>query len=401
MKNPTKYKGNELKYLEKVLNSENWSGLSGSWNNKLEQEFAKKIGVKYAVAMNSGTSTLHSALVVCGVKPGDEVLTPALTVMMDTTAILHANAIPVYVDVDKETFNIDPSKIEKAITKKTKAIIVVALYGLMPDMDSIMKIARKHKLKVIEDNAQCFLTKNYKLKGDFASYSFENTKHLSCGEGGMLVTNNEKYAELARKIGGHGFKNLRASEGRVRLREDIFQNPNYKRHDVLGWNYRLSEFSAAIVLAQLEKSKELVRLRKVSAELFLDVINDCDYLVPQKVPSGYINTYYTLGVVFEGEKYGISWEKFRKQYIKEDGDGFYGCWSVSYLEPVISTGKFKEHNPHIYKDVKYKKGLCKVTESIQPKLMQFKTNYRSLDLADKKVEALRKTIKYFEGKKKL
>ena len=118
MKNSIKYKGNELKYLEKVLNSKNWSATSGSWNNKLEKEFAKKFGVKYAISMNSGTSSLHSALVACGVKPGDEVLTPALTVMMDTTAILHANAIPVYVDVDKETFNINPLDIEKKIKLK-------------------------------------------------------------------------------------------------------------------------------------------------------------------------------------------------------------------------------------------------------------------------------------------
>jgi len=401
LENPTKYKGNELKYLEKVLNSKQWSGTSGNWNNKLETEFAKVVGTKYAIAMNSGTSTLHSALVACGVKPGDEVLTPALTVFMDTSAILHANAIPVYVDVNKETFNINPLDIEKKITNKTKVIIVVALYGLLPDMDSIMKIAKKHNLVVIEDNAQYFPSNGYVLRGDFASYSFENTKHLSCGEGGMLVTNNKKYAELARKVAGHGFKNLQAEEGRVRLREDVFQNPHYKRHDTLGWNYRLSEFSVAIVLAQLEKAKELVRLRKVSAELFLDVIKDCDYLIPQKVPLGYVNSYYTLGIIYEGEKkIGVSWEDFRKQYIKFGGDGVYGCWSIPYLEPVISERTFDKHNKIIYKGIRYKKGLCPVAEFIQPKIMQFKTNYRSLELADEKAEALRKTIKYFENKKR-
>ena len=314
MHNPTKYKGNELKYIEQVLNSESWAATSGSWNNTLEREFAKKLGTKYAIAMNSGTSTLHSALIACGVKPGDEVITPALTVFRDTSAILHANAIPIYADVDKETFNIDIKDIEKKITKKTKAIIAVSLYDLPLDIDPIVKQAKKHNLKVIEDNAQTFFSKGFKLRSDFASYSFENTKHLSCGEGGILITNNKKYAEVARKVAGHGFKNLKAEEGRVRLREDVFQNPHYKRHDTLGWNYRLSEFGAAIVLAQLEKAKELVKLRQVSAELFLDVIKDCDYLIPQKVHEGCIHSYYTLGVIYEGEKkVGVSWEKFRKQ----------------------------------------------------------------------------------------
>ena len=92
--------------------------------------------------------------------------------------------------------------------------------------------------------------------GDVASFSFENTKHISCGEGGMIVTDNEAYAEMIRKIGGHGFKNLKADEGRIRLNQDVFQNPHYKRHDVLGWNYRLSEFNAAIALAQLERVEE-------------------------------------------------------------------------------------------------------------------------------------------------
>ena len=113
--NPSKYLGNEIKYLKKVLAAESWSATGGSWANKLESDFAKLHGVKYAIAMNSGTSTLHAALLAVGVSPGDEVITPALTVIMDTTAIIHANAIPVYVDIEPRTFNIDPDLIESAI----------------------------------------------------------------------------------------------------------------------------------------------------------------------------------------------------------------------------------------------------------------------------------------------
>ena len=403
LQNPTKYLGNELKYIKKVLNSENWSATGGSWNRELEKAFAKKFGMRYAVTFNSGTSTLHAALKAAGIGPGDEVITPALTVIMNTTATIHANAIPIYADINPRTFTIDPKDIEKKITKKTKAIIPVSLYGLPPDMDSIMYIAKKYNLVVIEDNAQCVLNKYHgKLMGTIghmSSFSFENTKHISCGEGGIIITNNEGYAEKARKLGGHGFKNLKADEGRIRLNKDIFQDPNYKRHDEIGWNYRLPEFNAAIALAQLERIDELVQIRKKSADLFIDVMSNCDYLIPQYVPPGYTNSYYTLGVIYEGDKSnGLSWQEFRKEYIQNGGDGIYGAWSVPYLEPVIEKRKFVELCPWVYKNVSYKKGLCPAAEKIQPKLMQFKTNYRDYKLAQVKADVLYKLIKKYNKK---
>ena len=157
-KNPSKYLGNELKYIKKVLNSENWSATTGNWNQALEGAFAQKIGTKYAVSMNSGTSTLHAALEAVGVGPGDEVISPALTVIMDSTATIHANAVPVYADINAATFTIDPKDVVSKITDKTKAIIPVSLYGLPPDYDPIIQIAKKYDLAVIEDNAQCFLS---------------------------------------------------------------------------------------------------------------------------------------------------------------------------------------------------------------------------------------------------
>jgi perosamine synthetase len=398
--NPSKYLGNELKYLKKVLEGESWSATGGSWTNALEREFAKKFGVAYAVAFNSGTSTLHAALEAAGVGPGDEVISPALTVIMNTTATIHANAVPVYADIQKESFNIDPVDVEKKVTAKTKAIIPVSLYGLPPDMDEIIRIAEKYNLIVIEDNAQCVLSK-YKGRmvgtiGHMASYSFENTKHISCGEGGMIITNNESFAEKVRKIGGHGFKNLRASEGRVRLNQDIFQDPHYKRHDILGWNYRLSEFNAAVALAQLERVEDLVDLRIKNAELFIDAMSNCKYLIPQKTPEGFVNSYYTLGVLYKGEEeIGVSWQDFRKAYIEEGGDGIYGAWSVPYLEPMVAERRFVSRCPSVYQNIRYKKGLCPVAESIQPKLMQFKTNYRDIEIVKQKVKCLEKVIKKF------
>lgn len=398
--NPSKYLGRELDYLRKVLEGESWSATGGNWTNNLERQFAAKYGVRYAIAFNSGTSTLHAALEAAGVGPGDEVISPALTVIMDTTATLHANAVPVYADVRPDTFCMDPEDVVRKITPRTKAIIPVALYGLAPDMDPIMKLAAKRGLAVIEDNAQAAWS-FYKGRllgtfGDFASFSFETTKHLSCGEGGMLVTDDEKLAELARKIGGHGFRNLRAQEGRIKLDQDVFQNPHYKRHDVLGWNYRLSEFNSAVALAQLERLDELVAMRVRCAGIFMEVMSACDYLIPQKTPAGRTNSYYTLGVVYEGrESVGAAWEDFRKAFIEEGGEGIYGAWSVPYLEPMVAERRFAARCPWVYEGVAYERGLCPVAERVQPKLMQFKTNYRSEAVAKQKAAALARTIKRF------
>lgn len=400
--NPSKYLGNELEYLKKVLEGESWSATGGSWTIGLEKAFAEKIGTKYGVAFNSGTSTLHAAIEAAGVQPGDEVISPAITVIMDSTATFHANAVPVYCDVLEDTFTMDPADLERKITPKTKAIIPVSIYGLSCDMDPIMEIAKKHNLVVIEDNAQAVLSK-YKGKtlgtiGHMSSFSFENTKHISCGEGGMILTNDEKYAEAVRKIGGHGFKNLRAEEGRIRLNADVFQSPDYKRHDVLGWNYRLAEFNAAVAFAQLERVEELVDLRIKSANIFMDVMSECDYLIPQFTPEGYENTYYTLGVVYRGdESIGVSWQDFRRAYVEAGGDGIYGAWSVPYLEPMIANRQFASRYPEIYKNISYEKGLCPVAERVQSRLMQFKTNYRDIELAQTKAEILRKVIKKFAG----
>ncbi len=401
IENPSKYLGNELEYLQKVLEGESWSATGGSWTIGLEQAFSKRIGTTYGVAFNSGTSTLHAALEAVGVGAGDEVISPALTVIMDSTATFHANAVPVYCDIDERTFNMDPDKLEKLITPKTKAIIAVALYGLSPDYDKILEIANRHQIPVIEDNAQAVLS-FYKGKllgtiGDIASFSFENTKHISCGEGGMILTDNEAYAEKCRKLGGHGFKNLRAEDGRVRLNQTVFQNPEYKRHDVLGWNYRMPEFTAAVAYAQLERVDELVRMRQDSAKIFLDVIADCDFLIPQETPEDCINSYYSLGVRYLGEeKIGVSWQDFRKEYVDMGGDGYYGAWSVPYLEPVISQGMFAKRLPEVYKNVSYEEGICPVAEKVQKQIMQMKTNYRDLELAKQKADILYQMIRKYQ-----
>lgn len=399
---PSKYGGKELEYVKEVLDSDMKSATGGNWNKKIETLFAQRFGAEYAIAHNSGTSALHSCLSAAGVGPGDEVISPAITVIMNTLATLYQNATPVYADVDPETFNIDPKDVERKITPKTKAIFTVSVYGLPPDMDPIMKLAKKHNITVIEDDAECFLSK-YKGRlagtiGHMSMFSFENSKHISVGEGGIVITDDEQLAKRVRKCGGIGYRTLEAEEGRVKLNEEVFQDPGFKRHDYLGWNYRMPEVCAAIAVAQLEQLEEKVRKRREIAKYFDEAIGDCSWIIPQKVPEGYTHSYWTYAIKYEGEKeIGVSWKDFYKAYKENDGDGFYAAWSIPYLEPLMSEGHYYGEGSHYTGPrVEYKEGLCPVAESIQPKIMQFKTNYRDLDLAKRKAEALRKTIEKFK-----
>ncbi len=214
----------------------------------------------------------------------------------------------------------------------------------------------------------------------------------------MVLTNNADWAKMARKVGGHGYRTLEADEGRVRFKNsDLIQNPHYKRFDTLGWNYRMPELTAAVAYAQLERVDELVEMRRKSADIFKAVIEGCDFLTLQKNLPDTENSYYTLGVKYNGaEKVGVSWEDFRKRYIDKGGDGFYGACSIPYLEPVIRERQFIKRLPQIYENVSYHEGICPVAERVQPKMMQFKTNYRDGELAKKKADILFQLIREIE-----
>ena len=399
MKNTWRFGELEFKYIREVLDSGFGSSTSGSMNNRFEKAFAEKVGAKYAIAFNSGTGTLHAALDAVGVRTGDEVITTPITVISNGDVILAQNAIPVFADVDPDTFNIDPKDIEKKITSKTKAIMPVSLYGLCCDMDPIMDIASKYNIPVINDAAEAHMAKYKGVPigkiGDIISYSTENSKHITTGDGGIVVTDNEEYAVLMRKFGSLGYAIMQSKDGRVRiLDKDSFQDPNYKRHDAFGYNYRMPEVAAAMGLAQVERIDYFIKLRIEIARLFIDVIDDCDYLVPQYTPPGYENTYWTFAVKFINED--ISWQEFRKRFMKFGGDGIYAAWALVYQETLFSSESFKERCPEVYKNVSYPDGLCPIAEKIQPQLMQFVNNYGSLEEAETQIEALVKTINFYK-----
>ena len=389
-----KFNGKELEYISSYLDSESYSN-SKSWAQRFEEKVSEHTGIKYAVACNSGTSGLHMAMAACNIGPGDEVITPGLTVVMDAYAVIHVGATPVFVDIDRETYGINAKEIQKKITDKTKAIITVSLQGLSVDMDPILELAKEKGIIVIDDSAQNILGE-YKgrLAGTLADinvFSFENKKHITSGsEGGMLLTDNEEYATRARKFGGIGYKHMTAAAGRTSLALSDVQDPDYERFDTIGLNYRMSEISAAIGLAQFERIDDIVDRRIAVANIFHEAVSGCKWIVPQLIPVGYRHSHYTFSFEYKGnEDIGLSWKEFYNMYVEMGGDGFYSACVVPYLEPVFQ-------NHECYKEI-YTKGMCPVAEDLQKKIMQFKTNYRSLDEARKKANILKDLILKIES----
>ena len=368
----------ELKYIEKEI----MSGLSGNSIKELEEKFANMFGVNYAIGVNTATSGLHASVAAAGVKMGDEVIVPPLTFAASVTAIMYQGGVPVFVDIDPKTLNIDPKKIEAAITSKTKAIMPVSMYGLSSDIDPIMKIAKKHNLKVIEDNAECFLGK-YKGKitgaiADMSVFSFERSKHLTTGQGGMVITNNENLAKMVRKFSFLGYTTLGAKLGTIKAPKEEIRQPGFKRHDILGYNYPMPEIIAAMGLAQLDKADMLIKKRKDIGRIFGEAVKGCSWITPQFTPEGYENTFWTYTFRIDTNK--VNWKEFQRTFKEQGGDDFYAAFALIYNEPFM-------------RDYPYKNTGCPNADLIQPQIVQLKTNYGDDKIIEKQAEALRKTIK--------
>lgn len=260
--------GKEFDYLMDAFLS-TWISSSGEYIRKFEEQFAIYCNCNYGVAVSNGTVALHLALVTLGVGAGDEVIVPDLTFAATINTVLHANATPVIVDVEKDSWCIDPKEIEKAITPKTKAIVPVHLYGQPCDMDAIMKIAKKHNLFVIEDCAEAHgaLYKGQKTGsfGDIGCFSFYGNKVITTGEGGMCVTNNPQYNEKMRVLRDHGMSKTRKYW-----------------HEYIGYNYRMTNLQAAIGLAQLERIEEIHNDRKKIESSYLKELSGLSHIEFQK-----------------------------------------------------------------------------------------------------------------------
>jgi perosamine synthetase len=366
-------------------------GLRGELTKEFEEKFAKKFKNKYAIACNSGTSALHASMYALGIRKGDEVIVPSLTFVATSFAPLYVGAKTVFVDVDPDTWLICPDDIEKKITKRTKAIITVSLYGASPDYDKLNKIKRKYKLKILEDNAQSVLG-TYKNKligtiGDMSIFSLQRSKHLTTGDGGVIVTNNKELAEKARKFADLGYARLGADSKATQVSKEDIQDPSYLRHELIGLNLRMPEVIAAMGIAQINKVDSLVKKRVFIANLYHEKVKDCEWLIPQKIQKNTTSSYWTYVMSINNCNKNVNWHKFKQKFIEMGGHSFYGAWAVNYKEPAFIK---------YYKKKKLKLPSTPNAERLQPTLIQLKTNFQTKKEALIQASALEKTIKFFD-----
>ncbi len=322
-----------------------------------EEEFAKAMNVKYAIAVSSGTAALDIAVAALGIGPGDEVITTPYTFIATATCILQNCAIPVFADVDLKTRNIDPEEIEKKITDKTKAIIVVHIGGHPAEMDEIMRIAREHDLYVIEDCAQAHLAE-YKGRlvgsiGHIGIFSFQESKNMMSGEGGIITTNDPKLAEICYSLREHG-----------RLK-----NKPWYYHARLGWNYRMTEMQAAILRVQLKRLPKVTQERRRNAEYLSKLLKEVEGVRPAYVAPYVKHAYHLYMIDYFPQILGLSKVEFVKA-INAEGIPIYGgyMWPL-YENEIFSKLKARPKGcpytcPYYGKEVKYPKGLCPNVEKL-------------------------------------
>lgn len=248
--------GNEKKYVTECLDT-GWVSSRGRFVSEFESKFAEKIEVEHATSVSNGTVALHLALLALGVGPGDEVIVPTLTYIASVNAITYTGATPVFVDSLRSTWQMDPSDIERQITSRTRVIMVVHLYGHSCDMDAIREIANRHRLFIVEDCAEAFGTlyrgKHVGTFGDISTFSFFGNKTITTGEGGMVVSNDKTLIERARHFKGQG----------------LAAHREYW-HDVVGYNYRMTNIEAALGLAQLERADFFVNKKRDLAAFYAE-----------------------------------------------------------------------------------------------------------------------------------
>ena len=263
----------------------------------LEKDWAEHVGVNFCLATNSGTAALHMAVAAAGVGPGDEVIVPAFTFLASASCVLHSNGIPIFVDIDPETYNIDPKQIEASITDRTKAIVAVDLHGLPADYDEINQIARKHNLVVIEDGAQAhgafYKGRQVGALGDMCGCSMGGSKNLpALGEGGLFTTDNEKYHELAE---------------RVRMFGEMVTPGEPRQYNayMMGWNYRIDNVQSAVARSQLKRLNDMSACRQRNCNYLTQHLKEMPGIITPYVPEDRTHTYFLYVIRVKPEQLGL------------------------------------------------------------------------------------------------
>lgn len=377
------YAGNEMKYLGEVLDSGRLSSLNGgTFVPRFEEAFARLLGARHAVAINTCMSALHAGVLCAGAGPGSEVICDS-EFIFGSMAVLYNNAIPVFVDIDPVTHNMDPDGIEGAITERTKAVIVTHAWGLPAELDRIVEISRRRGLLVIEDCAESLLA-DYKGRytgawGDVGCFSFQASKQLSLGDGGMATAATE---ELQRRIA--------AQAG-----APTFQSVAYN----LDFNYRMNEPTAAIGLAQLETLPDFIEQLRANARRYDDAVDGCSWMRLQRGPEGANHSFYHWAATFQGDDRELA--EFRSVVesagLSSISIGYTG--KPAYRHPLIENRD--AHAFHCPQNAghsgRYDDGVCPVAERVIPRLI---LGYvvEPEETAKHEADKLRRVIEEIEGR---
>lgn len=362
----------EIVAVIKVLKSGNLSNFlgtksknfyGGNYVKKLENAFKSYFNVKFAISVNSWTSGLIAAIGSLDIEPGDEIILPTWTMSACASAILNWGAIPVFADIEDKTFCIDPESIKKNISKKTKAILAVDIFGHPANLYEIKKIARKYNLKVISDTAQApgaLYKKNFAgTISDIGGFSFNYHKHIHCGEGGMIVTNNIRLARRAMLIRNHA--------------ESVIESNNKKDlSNMIGYNFRLGEIESAIVLQQLKKLKKIIKKKQTIAQILNKGLRKLEGLRIPYVRKDCTHVYYIYPLVIDSKKIKVDRKIIVKALEAEGVQGLASSYQNLHLLPIFQKkiGYGKKGFPwslNNNKNIEYKKGICPVAEKLQSK----------------------------------
>lgn len=361
----------EVDAAKSVIESGVLSQFIGAWHEdfyggpkvrEFERQCEDYFGVKHAITVNSWTSGLIAAVGAIGIEPGDEIIVPPWTMCASATAILHWNAIPVFADIEADTFCLDPKSVEANITPYTKAIMAVDIFGHSANMSALMEIAERHGLKVISDTAQApgafYHGKYAGTLADVGGYSLNYHKHIHTGEGGILVTDNDEIAERLRLIRNHA-EAVVGPKGETNL------------SNMIGHNFRLGEIECAIGIEQIKKLKNFVAGRQRAAERLTSGLSGLVGLKTPIVSNDCTHAYYMYPMVLDIELLGVSRARIAEALIAEGISGLSTAYQNLHLLPMyqkkIAYGSkgFPWSSDVCQRDVSYAKGICPVAETLQ------------------------------------
>ena len=361
----------EVEAAKAVVESGVLSQFIGGWDKdflggpkvkEFERAWEQYFNVKHAVTVNSWTSGLVAAVGAIGIEPGDEIIVTPWTMCASATAIINWNAIPIFADIDQQTFNLDPQSVVDNINPKTKAIMAVDIFGQSCDIEALRKIASAYNLKLIGDTAQApgaFRNGRYAgTLGDVGGFSLNYHKHIHTGEGGVLVTDDDNIAEKLQMIRNHAEAVVKG-KGVSDLR------------NMVGYNFRLGEIECAIGIEQLHKLESLVCSRQAAAERLTVGLSDLPGLQTPKVEIGNTHVYYVYGMILDPTTLGVSRDKIFEALVAEGIEGLMPGYANIHLLPMYQEKQaygshgFPWSAEFSRKDISYSKGICPVAEKLQ------------------------------------